>query len=184
MKIEPPNSTPSKVWTFVIVTSGSVLFCSKGVVAKLAYGHGLDAISVLNLRMLMALPFFVVIALIAAGGLPRLSWGDWARLAGLGFVGYYLSSLVNFTGLQYISVGLERVILFSYPGILLILTALVLRKPVGPVSWFAATLAWFGILLAFGAEARNSGGRWESAPRLAAGLFERSDLCDVHSDGR
>ncbi|MCC5833970.1 MAG: hypothetical protein JJU20_04475 [Opitutales bacterium] len=54
MKTEPPNSTPSKVWTFVIVTSGSVLLCSKGVFTKLAYGHGLAAISVLNLRMLMA----------------------------------------------------------------------------------------------------------------------------------
>lgn len=136
------------------MTSGSVLFCSKGVVAKLAYGHGLDALSVLNLRMLIALPFFLVIAVLAAKGVPRLALSDWARLAALGFVGYYLSSLVNFTGLQYISVGLERVILFSYPGILLILSALVLWKRVPRTAWLAAAVAWIGILLAFGAEAR------------------------------
>lgn len=140
--------------TFCIVTAGSILFCSKGVVAKLSYAHGLDPISVLNLRMMFALPFFAAIVLVAARGFPRLAGREWAKLMGLGFLGYYLSSLVNFSGLQYVSVGLERVILFTYPAVVLVLTAAVLRKRVAPRAWVAAAVAWAGVFCAFGGEAR------------------------------
>lgn len=140
--------------TFCIVTSGSILFCSKGVVAKLSYAHGLDPISVLNLRMMFSLPLFAAIVLFTAGGFPQLRRRDWAQLALLGFFGYYLSSLVNFSGLQYVSVGLERIILFTYPTIVLCITALFLRRRVVPLAWLAAAVAWTGILFAFGGEAR------------------------------
>ncbi len=70
------------------------------------------------------------------------------------FLGYYLSSLVNFSGLQYISVGLERVILFTYPALVLLLDAIVLRRGVSGRAWGAAAFAWTGILFAFGGEAR------------------------------
>jgi len=148
-------SRGDELLTFGIVTTGSILFCSKGVFAKLSYAHGLDPISVLNLRMTFSLPFFAAIALVSAPGLPRLPATDWLRLLGLGFLGYYLSSLVNFSGLQYVTVGLERVILFTYPTIVLVLTALVLRKRVAAKTWFAACIAWAGIVCAFGGEART-----------------------------
>jgi hypothetical protein len=60
------------VMTFGIVTSGSILFCSKGVFAKLSYAHGLDPISVLNLRMMFSLPFFAAIALVTRGNRLRI----------------------------------------------------------------------------------------------------------------
>lgn len=142
------------VITFGIVTTGSILFCSKGVFAKLSYAQGLDPLSVLNLRMMFSLPFFATIALVTSKGLPRLHLRDWMRLLGLGFIGYYLSSLVNFTGLQYVSVGLERIILFTYPVIVLVLMTVVRRKPVPPMVWIAATIAWTGIVCAFAGEAR------------------------------
>ncbi len=158
----------SNLWTFGIVTAGSVLFCSKGVVAKLSYMHGLDAISVLNLRMMFSLPLFVTIALATCRGIPRLAGKDWARLAALGFLGYYLSSLVNFTGLQFISVGLERVILFTYPALVLALTAIVLRKRVAPLAWVAAAIAWAGIFCAFAGEV--------SLPRAGGNLLLGASL--------
>ncbi|TVR48460.1 MAG: DMT family transporter [Puniceicoccaceae bacterium] len=151
---QPSPTTGYALTTFAVVAGGSILFCSKGVVAKLAYAHGLDAISVLNLRMLMALPFFAGLVVWAAGGLPRLGRGDWLRLLGLGFLGYYLSSLVNFTGLHYISVGLERIILFTYPTLVLAISAVVLRRPVTRMAWLTAAVAWVGVACAFGGEGR------------------------------
>ncbi len=135
--------------TFGIVAASSILFCSKGVVAKLAYAQGTDALTVLTLRMGFALPFFVAMAIWWSRGAAPLSLGDWARLAGLGFLGYYISSLVNFTGLQYVSVGLERIVLYTYPTMVLAISAFVLRKPIRGATWAASGLAWLGIVVAF-----------------------------------
>jgi len=145
---------PNAVATFSIVAASSILFCSKGVVAKLAYAHGVDALTVLTLRMGFAFPFFVGIALWWSRGAVPLSLGDWGRLAGLGFLGYYISSLVNFTGLQYVSVGLERIVLYTYPSMVLAISAFVLRKPVRPATWAACIFAWIGIVIAFVGETR------------------------------
>jgi len=156
-----PSSTPDQrvshsAATFCIVAGSSILFCSKGVFAKLAYARGGDAVTVLALRMGFALPFFIAIALAKSRGAAPLHTADWLRLAGLGFVGYYLSSLVNFTGLQYISVGLERIILYTYPSMILAFSAFVLRKPVGGKMWIACFAAWLGICTAFTGELHSS----------------------------
>jgi drug/metabolite transporter (DMT)-like permease len=135
--------------TFLIVASSSILFCSKGVVAKLAYAQGADALALLTLRMGFSLPFFLGMALWFSRGAVPLSPAEWARLAGLGFLGYYISSLVNFMGLQYVSVGLERIILYTYPSMVLAISAFVLRKPVQPATWIACVVAWLGIVTAF-----------------------------------
>ena len=151
MNSKSPTSVPptSALATFAIVASSSILFCSKGVVAKLAYSHGVDALTVLTLRMGFALPFFAAMAIWWSRGTVPLQGGDWARLAGLGFLGYYISSLVNFTGLQYVSVGLERIVLYTYPSMVLVISAFVLRKPVRGATWAACALAWIGIVIAF-----------------------------------
>jgi drug/metabolite transporter (DMT)-like permease len=146
--LNPPPSA-ARLATFAIVAASSILFCSKGVVAKLAYAHGADAITVLTLRMGFALPFFLAIGWWWSRGQAPLGSGDWGRLAGLGFLGYYVSSLVNFTGLQYVTVGLERIVLYTYPSMVLVFSAFVLRKPVRPVTWIACMIAWLGIVVAF-----------------------------------
>ena len=131
---DSPTSSPNPVVTFLIVAGSSVCFCTKGVFAKLAYRHGLDFLTVLALRMLVALPFFVVIGWtqrVAAG--PRLTRRDWFQLAGLGFLGYYLSSFANFAGLQWISVGLERVVLVS---------SLCSGRWLHPLNLFGLILVW------------------------------------------
>ena len=133
----------------------SVLFCSKSVFVKLSYALGADTITVLSLRMGFALPFFIAMALLGSRGRAPLSMAMWLKSAGLGFVGYYSSSLVNFTRLRYVSVGLERVILYTYPTLLLAFSALVLKKPVRPAVWLASSVTWFGILVAFAGEMHN-----------------------------
>lgn len=147
-----PVSRIDAVLTFCIVAGSSILFCSKGVVAKLAYAHGADALTVLALRMGFAFPFFILITLFASRKATPLPFSLWLRLALLGFVGYYLSSLVNFTGLQYVSVGLERIILYTYPSLVLAIAAFILRKRVRPAVWLACTVSWTGIVTAFAGE--------------------------------
>jgi drug/metabolite transporter (DMT)-like permease len=147
--MNPTHRPTNALATFLIVAASSILFCSKGVVAKLAYAQGADALAVLTLRMGFSLPFFLGMALWFSRGAAPLSGGEWARLAGLGFLGYYISSLVNFMGLQYVSVGLERIILYTYPSMVLAISAFVLRKRVQPATWVACAVAWLGIVAAF-----------------------------------
>jgi drug/metabolite transporter (DMT)-like permease len=154
--------------TFLIVAASSILFCSKGVIAKLAYAQGADALAVLTLRMGFSLPFFLGMAAWFSRGATPLTRADWARLAGLGFLGYYISSLVNFMGLQYVSVGLERIILYTYPSMVLAISAFVLRKPVQPATWAACAVAWLGIVAAFLGETSHAGG---SRTAYGAGLI-------------
>lgn len=147
--MKPTAKPSSDLATFAIVAASSILFCSKGVVAKLAYAHGVDALTVLALRMGMALPFFAGMAVWWSRGAAPLSARDWAQLAGLGFLGYYVSSLVNFTGLQYVSVGLERIILYTYPSMVLAISVFVLGRRVRAATWAACAVAWLGIVAAF-----------------------------------
>jgi drug/metabolite transporter (DMT)-like permease len=149
------NLHSSRLVTFLIVAGSSVLFCSKSVFAKLAYAEGVDALTVLTLRTAFAFPFFALFAMWPSPGAQPLALRDWGRLAFLGFVGYYLSSLVNFTGLQYISVGLERIILYTYPSIVLGISAIVLRTRISGSTWAACAVAWIGIIIAFAGETHS-----------------------------
>jgi len=141
-----------RLGTFAIIAASSILFCSKGVVVKLAYAHGVDALTVLTLRMAFALPFFLASIWIGSRGAQRIAAADWARMVGLGFLGYYVSALVNFTGLQYVSVGLERIVLYTYPSMVLAVSAFVMRKRVSPPTWAACGMAWLGIIVAYAGE--------------------------------
>ena len=140
----------SMFWTgFVLAGLGAVLFSAKAIVAKLLYLHGVDALDVIGFRMLLALPFFVCIALVQMsrarrGLLARLDRRDGLRIAVLGFIGYYLSSFLDFMGLQYISAGLERLILFLSPTFVLLFSAWFLRKPIAARQWLAMALAYGG----------------------------------------
>jgi drug/metabolite transporter (DMT)-like permease len=117
---------------------------------KLAYRAGADAMTVLAMRMLLTLPIFVALGLWSnrRAALP-ISRKQWLQMAGLGFLGYYVSSLVNFLGLQYITVGLERVVLYSYPVLVMLGAAIFLKKKPRPAAMVAAVVAWLGIAVAF-----------------------------------
>ena len=127
-------------------------FSSKSILIKLAYGDGaaLDPITLMTLRMLFSLPFFLLAALwrpdTTAAKMRRLDWGG---ILLLGMLGYYLASLLDFSGLQYISAGLERLILFLYPTMVVLLTALLSRRWITPTQALALALSYGGIALVF-----------------------------------
>lgn len=136
------------VWFAALAAIG---FSFKAILVKLAYPHGVDATTLIALRMIIALPFFLFVALRERGkpDQARLSVREHAAVALLGIVGYYGASYLDFLGLQYISAGLERLVLFLYPTLVVLLSWLFLGKPLGRRVALALAISYLGIALAF-----------------------------------
>lgn len=113
------------------------------------YREGIDATTLLSLRMLLSFPFFAAMAFYTWRDEPRLVRMDAIKIAALGFIGYYLSSYLSFLGLEYVSVGLERLILFLNPTVVLLLGMLLYKRRVSSGQWISMALAYAGILLVF-----------------------------------
>lgn len=128
---------------------GAVLFSAKAVVAKLLYLEGIDAVTLIALRMAIAAPLFLLVALWSWRRAPRLSTADLWRIVALGLIGYYGSSMLDFVGLQYITAGLERLILFLTPSFVLLLGVLVYGRRVGGAQLASLAVAYAGIVLVF-----------------------------------
>jgi drug/metabolite transporter (DMT)-like permease len=164
-------------WTgtlFAIV--GTFAFSFKAILIKLAYAWDpVDATTLLALRMLYAAPFFIAMAWWSGRRAARIETPDVLRLVWLGFVGYYLASLLDFLGLKYITAGLERLVLYLYPTMVLLMSAALYRKPVGRRALVALALSYAGIVLVFWHDLRVIG----DARSLATGgaLVFASALC-------
>lgn len=128
---------------------GAVLFSAKAIVAKLIYRYNVDAVTLINFRMLFSLPFFAVIAYWQSRDAETLTKGELWRIALLGLLGYYLASFLDFLGLQYISAGLERLILFLTPSFVLLISLFFLKKSVSRLEWLALIVSYAGIVLVF-----------------------------------
>ncbi|HVH33262.1 MAG TPA: DMT family transporter [Tahibacter sp.] len=143
----------------LIAAAGAVLFSAKAIVAKLLYRHPVDALDVLALRMLYSAPFFVAIAVWQWRSTAPLSRRDVFAVLALGLLGYYLSSYLDFAGLQYVSAALERLILFLSPSFVLLISAVALRRRIGLREWAALALAYAGIVLVFAHDLSLGGDR-------------------------
>lgn len=124
-------------------------FSFKAIFVKLAYPYGVDAITLLALRMVFALPVFLWVGLTASRGMPTLNRRDWVGVIAMGLAGYYAASVFDFLGLQYISAGLERLILFTYPTLTLIFGMLLTRRLASRREMAALLLCYAGIGAAF-----------------------------------
>lgn len=144
-----PVTRPALIAGLSIAIGGAILFSTKAIVAKLLYRYHIDAVTLIAFRMLFSLPVFAGVALWKMRTGPALSASDRWRLVALGLIGYYLSSYLDFLGLQYISVGLERLILFTTPTFVLLMTALVFKRRIARAQWAALALSYCGIVLVF-----------------------------------
>lgn len=163
-----PIGSPLPAYTAAFI--GAVAFSGKAIVAKLLYRHGVDAMAVVALRMLLAWPFFIFMSWWGSRGKPSLKTRDWITAAGLGFVGYYLGAYLDFLGLQYISASLERLILFVYPTVVALIAAARGHKSVTRTQLIALIVSYAGVVLAFGHEASHSMDRPASQIVLGAGM--------------
>jgi drug/metabolite transporter (DMT)-like permease len=141
---------PSAAGTACVLIA-AMAFSAKAVIVKLAYAYAVDATTLLALRMLFSAPFFLLMALWSGRGAATrpLTRKDWLSVALLGFIGYYLASYLDFLGLQYITAGLERLILFLYPTIVVLLSAWLFKTPVRRHHVAALALSYSGIALVF-----------------------------------
>jgi drug/metabolite transporter (DMT)-like permease len=154
------TTTPHRAlpWAgLALAAGGSIAFSGKAIIVKLAYRYGVDAVTLIMYRMLFALPLFVALAWWAGRGKPPLTRRDLLVVCGLGFCGYYLSSFLDFAGLQFITASLERLILYLNPTVVLVLSVLLFRRRVSPRQWVAMALSYAGVLLVFGHELRLEG---------------------------
>lgn len=131
---------------------GAICFSTKAVFVKLAYRDTeVDAISLLALRMIFSLPFFVISAAVSSSrqNNVRFTNWQWLQVALVGCLGYYISSLLDFLGLQYVTAGIERLILFIYPTLVLLMSAIIFKVKIKPIQWLALAITYVGLLAAF-----------------------------------
>lgn len=157
----------------VLAIVGAALFSGKAIVVKLAYRYGVDATTLIALRMLFSAPFFAAVYLWTAGRAAPISRGDHLRLIVIGLLGYYAASYLDFLGLQYITAALERLILYLNPTIVLLMSALILGKRFSRRDVAALALAYGGILLVFLHDVRLEG----DGVALGAALVFGSAVC-------
>lgn len=136
---------------------------------KLAYQYEIDSISLLALRFSFSLPFYLGMNWWwrrKQTKVYKMNRKEWIQLAGVGVLGYYLASLLDFIGLQYITASMERLILFLYPTIVVIISFLFFKKPIYRSQVIALVLTYIGIGLAF-----FEGLQLSNQPNFALGGF-------------
>jgi len=153
----PAARSPQLTAGLLLAAAGSIAFSGKAIIVKLAYRHGVDAVTLLMYRMLFALPLFLLMAWWAGRGKPRISGQDWWGIVGLGFCGYYLASFLDFWGLEYISASLERLILYLNPTLVLLLGWFLYRRKISLRQGVGMAISYAGVLLVFGHEAALDG---------------------------
>jgi drug/metabolite transporter (DMT)-like permease len=136
----------------LLATFGAIAFSGKAIIVKLAYRHGVDAVTLIMYRMLFALPIFALMAWWASRGKAALTRRDWLGVCGLGFIGYYFSSFLDFAGLAYVSASLERLILYLNPTIVMLLGLALYKRRLVARQVVGMAVSYCGVVLVFGQE--------------------------------
>ena len=156
---------------------GVLGFSFKAILIKLAYAWApIDAVTLLALRMIYAAPIFLLMALWSTRGhgTPPMGRRDWFAILWLGFIGYYLASLLDFMGLQYVTAALERLMLYLYPTMVVVISAIFLKQRITGRILLALALSYAGILLVFARDlslAGDSRALWLGAALVFASSF-------------
>jgi len=137
-----------RAWGVAFALVGVIAFSFRPILIKLAYAaHPIGPVTLLFLRMMLALPFFLAMAWWLRSATPRLTARDWAGVVGLGFIGYYLASFFDFLGLVHVGAGIGRLIQFLYPTLVLLLSFMFLKKHPTRRELAALALSYLGIAL-------------------------------------
>ena len=140
---------------FILAILGTMLFSTKAIWIKLCFNStNIDASSLLMLRMLFALPFYAAAMwfYFSKQAIKKVKASTYLVACLLGILGYYMSSLFDFIGLQYVSASIERIILFIYPTLAVLLNLLIFKVAISQKQWIAIVITYFGIGLAYWGE--------------------------------
>ncbi|MEQ9297232.1 MAG: DMT family transporter [Cyclobacteriaceae bacterium] len=138
-------------FALLMAATGVVLFSTKAIMVKLAYPYGVDHVSLLVLRMVFALPIYLVIDFFWNKKPEEVELGpkDYLGVIMAGIFGYYLASLFDFQGLLYISASLERLILFTYPTIVILISRFFLKEQISAKQYLGIGITYLGMLIIF-----------------------------------
>ena len=149
MKIKKLNSY--FLGGIIICFLGAVCFSTKAIFVKLAYRDtDIDPVTLLALRMFFSLPFFILSAAVSSNKSTnvRFTRKQWITVAAIGCLGYYVSSLLDFLGLQYVTAGIERLILFIYPTLVLLISSTIFKTRITSRQWMALLITYVGLIAA------------------------------------
>jgi drug/metabolite transporter (DMT)-like permease len=151
----PPVGAPRlDMLGYGLAISGAALFSTKGIFIKLAYGTGIGPETVLALRMIVAVPVYLVIAVLLLMREPELRRAMSGRAvigsALVGILGYYVASYLDFSGLQFISVQYERLVLFTYPFFSVVLGAMFFKDRFTWAILPGLAVSYLGLGIIFG----------------------------------
>lgn len=154
-----PQPTPKgAAWPGLLLAAlGAIAFSGKAIIVKLAYRYGVDAVTLITYRMLIALPLFLALAGWAGRDKPALARRDWLAVVGLGFTGYYLASFLDFAGLAYVSASFERLILYLNPTLVLAMGVVFFKRRTTRRQLVALAVSYGGVSLVFGHELTAAG---------------------------
>jgi len=143
----------------ILAVAGTLLFSFKSIVIKLAYEYHIDAYQIIALRMLISAPIYLLIFVYLQCKKPLslslITQNKWLLL-GSGILGYYLASLLDLMGLELITAQLERLILYTYPGFVMLFSWMLWRTVPGRNTVFALISTWLGILAVLGVEMQSN----------------------------
>lgn len=145
---------------FALAAFGTLLFSLKSIFIKFLYQQGLDADSVLVLRMALALPLYsFVLAWVLSHNTNTgaLSKRVASSVFLLGFLGYYLASLLDLMGLELITAQLERLSLYTYPFFVTLIGYLFFKEPITRRLILALLVTYCGLWIVMGEELQLTG---------------------------
>lgn len=136
-------------WGVTLAIVGTLVFSFRPILVKLIYltYPPISPVTLLFLRMSISLPFFLAVAWWLRGEEPRLTGLDWAKVAALGFVGYYAASFLDFIGLKYVGAGVGRLILYLYPTLVLLISFFFLHRRPTRRQLGALVITYAGVAL-------------------------------------
>jgi drug/metabolite transporter (DMT)-like permease len=169
-----PRYLSDRAWGIVFALIGILAFSFRPILIKLSYAaHPVSPVTLLFLRMTLSLPFFLAIAWWLRNQEPRLTARDWAGIAGLGFLGYYAASFLDFVGLQWVGAGVGRLIVYLFPTLVVLLSFVFLKKTPGVREVIALGMSYAGIVLVVSNQIAGENRLFA----LGAGLMFASALC-------
>lgn len=154
----PRSAANAQALGIALALLGAALFATKGVIIKLAIAAGIDPMTTLTWRMIVAVPIFVTVGWLgyrrrhsqrAADAPPVLSRAQLLRALVIGAIGYYLASMLDFVALGYISAQLDRLVLLTYPFFVVLFGTVFYKRPVTPLMLVSLVVSYVGIALIF-----------------------------------
>ena len=147
-------------WGIACAVGGTLAFSLRPILIKLSYADApVSPVTLIFLRMVLSLPFFLAVGWWLRNDEPRLSARDLAKIAGLGIIGYYFASFLDFIGLEYVGAGVGRLILFLYPTLVLVLSLVFLGKKPTSRELTALAVTYAGVALVLSSQASGTQGR-------------------------